>query len=73
MSGTSMAAPLVSAMAARCYAKGACAAEDRSEMARVVANAATYNAAHRDYGFTGDPLRPVRGRYFGYLVWGNQW
>jgi subtilisin family serine protease len=73
MSGTSMAAPLVSALTARCYAKGVCRAENNTEMARIVANAVNYNAANRLYGFTGDPWRPVRGRYFGYLVWGNQW
>lgn len=74
MSGTSMAAPLVAALTARCYAKGACAAEGSHEIAKIVANSVRYNAANRGYGFAGDPLRPVRGnRYFGYLVWGNQW
>ena len=72
MSGTSMAAPLVSALTARCYAKGVCNAEDASEMAKVVANAAHYNANNRGYGFLGDPYRPVPGKYFGLLVWGNQ-
>jgi hypothetical protein len=73
MSGTSMAAPLVSALAARCYLKGVCRSDNATEMGRLVANSVNYNAAHRDYGFVGDPLRPARGRYFGYLVWGNQW
>lgn len=73
MSGTSMAAPLVSALAARCYAKGVCSSNNSTEMGKIVANSINYNAANRNYGFSGDPLRPVRGKYFGYLVWGNQW
>jgi hypothetical protein len=31
-------------------------------------NAADYNQANPDYGFLGDPLRPVTGKYYGYLV-----
>ncbi|KAI8466382.1 MAG: peptidase S8/S53 domain-containing protein [Monoraphidium minutum] len=73
MSGTSMAAPLVSALTARCYAKGVCKSSSGSEMARIVANAAAYNAANRQYGFVGDPYRPVKGKWMGFLVWGNQW
>ena len=72
MSGTSMAAPLVAALTARCYTKGACTSEGGTEMARIVANSVAYNSGNRNYGFTGDPLRPVRNKYFGYLVWGNQ-
>ncbi|KIY96703.1 Subtilisin BL [Monoraphidium neglectum] len=73
MSGTSMAAPMVSALTARCYAKGACSSENGTEMARIVANAANYARGNRGYGFVGDPYRPVRGRFFGHLVWGNMW
>jgi len=68
-----MAAPLVSALTARCYSKGVCALENNTEMARIVANSVNYNKVNRNYGFTGDPLRPIKGRYFGHMVWGNQW
>ena len=27
-----------------------------------------YNHRHRDFGFTGDPLRPVDSKYYGYLT-----
>ena len=32
------------------------------------ADAAAYNNAHPNYGYQGDPLRPVEGKYYGYLV-----
>jgi hypothetical protein len=64
---------MVSALTARCYAKGACSSENGTEMARIVANAANYARGNRGYGFVGDPYRPVRGRFFGHLVWGNMW
>jgi subtilisin len=73
MSGTSMAAPLVSALTARCYAKGSCNAEASHEIARIVGNSISYNGVNRNYGFAGDPIRPVKGKYFGHLVWGNAW
>ena len=30
---------------------------------------AGYNTAHPDYGYVGDPLRPLDGRYYGYLIY----
>jgi hypothetical protein len=32
------------------------------------ADAAKYNGSKKTYGFDGDPLRPIPGRYYGYLV-----
>jgi hypothetical protein len=29
---------------------------------------AAYNNANPSYGFTGDPLRPITGKYYGYLI-----
>jgi hypothetical protein len=36
----------------------------------IVSDAAAYNTARRNegYGFQGDPLRPVSGKYYGYLI-----
>jgi hypothetical protein len=37
---------------------------------KLVADAAAYNNSRRGrgYGFAGDPLRPVPGKYYGYLI-----
>ena len=35
---------------------------------KIVSDAANYNNAHPEYGFVGDPLRPVTGKYYGYLI-----
>jgi hypothetical protein len=31
-------------------------------------DAAGYSTAKPGYGFTGDPLRPIPGRYYGFLL-----
>ncbi|HET6771328.1 MAG TPA: hypothetical protein VFH75_06795 [Actinomycetota bacterium] len=36
--------------------------------AKIVADASAYNQAVPDYGFQRDPLRPLSGSYFGYLI-----
>lgn len=36
---------------------------------RMRSHAASHSDSLRDYGFTGDPLRPVSAGYFGHLVW----
>jgi hypothetical protein len=33
-----------------------------------VADAQSYSQATPSYGFGGDPLRPVSGKYYGYLA-----
>ena len=37
---------------------------------KIVSDAATYNNAKKNagYGFQGDPLRPISGKYYGYLI-----
>lgn len=71
-SGTSMAAPHVAAAVALCIddngAAGPCAGKAPPDVIRAMrANAEAFNAAQPAYGFTGDPLRPVTGRFYGYL------
>jgi len=34
----------------------------------MVADAAADNAKHPDYGYQGDPLHPISGKYYGFLV-----
>jgi hypothetical protein len=29
---------------------------------------AAYNLANCGYGFQGDPLRPISGKYYGFLI-----
>jgi subtilisin len=67
--GTSFAAPTVAGVAALCIADGRCrAGQPQRTMDTLISDAAAYNRAHRQYGFHGDPLRPVPGRYYGFLV-----
>ena len=73
MSGTSMAAPHVAGAVALCLGEGTqagpCAGLAPAQViAKVRADAATYNQQTTGFGFTGDPLRPVTGASFGYLV-----
>jgi hypothetical protein len=35
---------------------------------KIRGDAETYNIAHSSYGFIGDPLHPVSGRYYGFLL-----
>jgi subtilisin family serine protease len=70
-SGTSLATPLVSGVVALCIASGKCAGLTPQQIvAKIVADAAAYNTArgNQDYGYTGDPLRPIPGKYYGYLI-----
>jgi subtilisin family serine protease len=68
-SGTSFAAPIVAGTVALCIAAGPCAGLTPAQIvAKIVADAETYNLAHPDYGFDGDPLRPQGARYYGYLI-----
>jgi subtilisin len=69
LSGTSMAAPHVTGTVALCIHSGACAGLTPSQIVQKIrSDAAAYNTAHPSYGFTGDPLHPVSGRYYGFLV-----
>jgi subtilisin len=70
LSGTSMAAPHVTGTVALCIYSGACAGLTPSQIIQKIrSDAAAYNTTHPSYGFTGDPLHPVSGRYYGFLLW----
>jgi len=63
ISGTSMATPHVAGATALCVSTGACAGDTNA--ASLVGKLDSQDGA---YGFSGDPFRPVTGRYFGYTV-----
>lgn len=72
LSGTSMATPIVAAQVAMCYEQGICRSETGSEANRILRATYSFNKANRDYGYRGDPLnKPINGKYYGYLVYGN--
>jgi subtilisin len=69
LSGTSMAAPHVAGTVALCIYFGACAGLTPAQIiGKIRSDAAAYNTAHPGYGFTGDPLHPLSGRYYGFLL-----
>jgi subtilisin family serine protease len=63
ISGTSMATPHVAGATALCVSAGPCAGDTNA--ASLVGKLDSQNSAH---GFSGDPFRPVSGRYFGYTA-----
>ena len=68
-SGTSMAAPHVTGTVAICIASGACVGLTPLQIIqKILSDAAAYNGATPGYGFSGDPLHPIDGRYYGYLI-----
>jgi len=72
ISGTSMATPHMAGAVAQCLGEGGqagpCAGLAPAQVIdRVRADAQADNDADTAFGFTGDPLRPFRGAYFGYL------
>ncbi|HEV3379275.1 MAG TPA: S8 family serine peptidase [Thermoleophilaceae bacterium] len=74
MSGTSMAAPHLAGAAALCIGEaggaGPCAGLAPAQIvSKLRADAERYTAAVSGFGFSGDPLRPAGGAYFGYLHW----
>jgi subtilisin len=76
MSGTSMAAPHAAGAVALCLseggANGPCAGlAPAGVIQKLRADAQAKSEADSTHGFAGDPLRPVSGRYFGYLAWGG--
>jgi hypothetical protein len=74
MSGTSMAAPHLAGAAALCIGEGGsagpCAGLAPAQIvSKLRADAERYTGAVSGFGFSGDPLRPAGGAYFGYLHW----
>jgi len=70
-SGTSFATPLAAGTVALCVASGPCAGlTPRQIIQKIVADASAYNSTKKNsgYGFAGDPLRPIDGKYYGYLI-----
>ena len=66
---TSYATPLVAGAVVLCIYSGPCKGlTPRQVIERIVADAAAYNQANPGYGFLGDPLRPITGKYYGYLI-----
>ena len=64
-----MASPHVAGTVAVCVASGACAGLTPPQIVqKIVADATAYNTANPGYGFLGDPLRPISGKYYGYLI-----
>jgi subtilisin len=70
-SGTSMATPHVSGVAAFCLASGGpCSGMTPSQVVQKLrVDGQQRVTAVPGYGFQGDPTRPVAGSYFGYLTW----
>jgi subtilisin len=67
--GTSFASPLVAGMVALCIVSGPCAGLTPAQIVQKIgAGAAGYNTKKLSYGFVGDPLRPISGKYYGYLI-----
>ncbi|MDQ0846938.1 S8 family serine peptidase [Streptomyces sp. V1I6] len=68
--GTSFSSPIVAGTVAMCIRSGKCrSGHGAANMARVLADTARYNITHPGYGYQGDPLRPIPGRYYGFLVY----
>ena len=68
-SGTSFASPLGTGVVALCIADGPCGGLSAKATIRKVINDTTrYNTKNPTWGFSGDPLRPVTGKYYGWLL-----
>ena len=66
--GTSFASPAVAGSVALCIGSGECEGSGEDVMAQFLDITASYNKKHSDFGFEGDPLRPIDGQYYGYLT-----
>ncbi len=73
-SGTSMASPHVAGAVALCLSDGGpCAGLSPPQVIdKVRAGAQRYSTAIPSFGFSGDPLRPAGGRYYGFLDWAGE-
>jgi subtilisin family serine protease len=66
--GTSMATPHVTGAVQLCIVSGQCTGVPAENIQKVRADAAAYTQALPSWGFKGDPLHPITGKYYGYLV-----
>lgn len=66
--GTSFASPAVAGSVALCIGAKVCEGSGKEVMAQFLDITAAYNEDNRDFGFEGDPLRPIDGKYYGYLT-----
>jgi subtilisin len=67
--GTSMASPHVAGTVALCIYHGPCAGlTPKQIVAKIVTDARNVSLFAPSYGFQGDPLRPISGKYYGYLI-----
>ena len=68
-SGTSASAPHVAGTVALCIHSGACAGLTPPQIVQKIVNdAQAYNQANPGYGYQGDPLRPIPGKHYGWLI-----
>jgi subtilisin family serine protease len=67
-SGTSFASPHAAGTVALCIASGACMGPPAQIIQKIVGEAAAYSSRNPGYGFAGDPLHPIAGKYYGYLI-----
>jgi subtilisin len=70
-SGTSMSAPNAAGTVALCIASGPCTGLTPVQViAKIVADAAAFTTSTKGvgYGFSGDPVHPISGKYYGYLI-----
>jgi hypothetical protein len=66
-SGTSMSSSALSGVVLDCLAEGSCAGRDVAGVrAQIIAQAKA--SALKGHVFTGDPLHPIAGKYYGYLA-----
>jgi subtilisin len=65
---TSFSAPLVAGTVALCLTNQCSGLSPRQIVQKIVADARAYNEANPGYGFQGDPLRPISGKYYGYPI-----
>jgi hypothetical protein len=63
-----MAAPHAAGVAHLCIVSGQCPGTPAQTIQKLRADAAAYTQANPGWGFRGDPLRPITGRYYGYLI-----
>lgn len=68
MDGTSFASPAVAGSVVLCISRGECEGSGQAVMEKFLDVTKDYNRAHRDYGFGGDPIRPIDAHYYGYLT-----